>query len=154
MRLTKNGEFFVSTMDLLPEVSSTFWKVGRLKTFDLWPFQSSDNSCNPEQMAAAGFFAIGGKSEPDLVECFICSKQLDGWDPDDNPWNEHIKHQPECAFVKSGKMDENSWTIRDLFGFLKLYTVKECKHELRKAVVKVEEEMRNGVKGILRSSNK
>lgn len=105
-------------------------------------------------MAAAGFFAIGGKSEPDLVECFICSKQLDGWDPDDNPWyrlqdfycnfciynvhykcmsftliifrNEHIKHQPECAFVKSGKMDENSWTIRDLFGFLKLYTVKEC----------------------------
>lgn len=37
-------------------------------------------------MAAAGFFAIGKNEEPDLVECFICSKQLDGWDPDDDPW--------------------------------------------------------------------
>lgn len=52
------------------------------------PLQSSDNLRNPEQMAAAGFFAIGGKEEPDLVECFMCSKQLDGWDPDDDPWYE------------------------------------------------------------------
>lgn len=37
-------------------------------------------------MAAAGFYVVGGKKEPDLVECFICSKQLDSWDPDDDPW--------------------------------------------------------------------
>lgn len=72
---------------LSSEMSSTFWKIGRLKTFDHWPFQSPDeNTCNPERMAAAGFLAVGGKEEPDLVECFICSKQLDGWDPDDDPW--------------------------------------------------------------------
>lgn len=65
-----------------------FWKGSRLKTFEHWPFQSSDTSCNPERMAVAGFFAVGGKNEPDLVECFICSKQLDGWDPDDDPWYE------------------------------------------------------------------
>lgn len=68
------------------EHDSTFWKTGRLKTFKDWPFQSSDNSCNPEKMAAAGFFTVGGKEEPDLVECFICSKRLHGWDPDDDPW--------------------------------------------------------------------
>ncbi|XP_076680390.1 baculoviral IAP repeat containing deterin isoform X1 [Andrena cerasifolii] len=114
-------------MDLLPEVNSTFWKIGRLKTFDHWPFQSSDeNNCNPERMAAAGFLAIGGKEEPDLVECFICSKQLDGWDPDDDPWKEHTKHQPQCPFVRLNKLDETSWTVHDLFDLLKKYKVNEC----------------------------
>lgn len=68
------------------EYNSTFWKIGRLKTFENWPFQSSDNSCNPERMAAAGFYVVDSKKESDLVECFICSKQLDSWDPDDDPW--------------------------------------------------------------------
>lgn len=62
-----------------------FWRQGRIKTFDNWPFTISDK-CNKECMAAAGFYAIGNSNEPDLVECFICSKQLDGWEPDDNPW--------------------------------------------------------------------
>lgn len=68
------------------EVDSTFWKIGRSKTFQDWPFQSPDDTCNPERMAAAGFFAVGGKQEPDLVECVICSKQLDGWNRNDDPW--------------------------------------------------------------------
>jgi len=37
-------------------------------------------------MAAAGFYVIGDNNEPDLVECFICSKQLDGWEAHDDPW--------------------------------------------------------------------
>lgn len=37
-------------------------------------------------MAAAGFYVIGDNSEPDLVECFICGKQLNGWEPNDDPW--------------------------------------------------------------------
>lgn len=127
-------------MDLLPEHHSMFWKIGRLKTFEDWPFQSSDNSCNPEKMAAAGFFAVGGKEEPDLVECFICSKQLDGWDPDDDPWNEHVKHHSECFFVSLGKPDETSWTVYELFDLFKKYTVKECTRELDKAVAKAKEE--------------
>lgn len=42
--------------------------------------------CNPENMAAAGFFSVGGKEELDLAECFICNKQLDGWESEDDPW--------------------------------------------------------------------
>jgi len=37
-------------------------------------------------MAAAGFYVVGDSNEPDLVECFICGKQLDGWESNDDPW--------------------------------------------------------------------
>ena len=131
-------------MDLLPEANSTFWKTGRLKTFDHWPFQSpEDNTCNPERMAAAGFLAVGGKEEPDLVECFICSKQLDGWDPDDDPWKEHKNHQPQCPFVRLNKLDETSWTVHDLFDLFKKYNVKECMRNLDMAKVRAKEESAN-----------
>lgn len=66
--------------------SSLFWKNVRLQTFKDWPYQSSEVACNPERMASAGFFSIATKEEPDLVECFICTKQLDGWEPTDDPW--------------------------------------------------------------------
>jgi baculoviral IAP repeat-containing protein 5 len=36
-------------------------------------------------MAAAGFYVVGD-DEPDLVECFICGKQLNGWESHDDPW--------------------------------------------------------------------
>nr|XP_003699803.1 PREDICTED: baculoviral IAP repeat-containing protein 5 [Megachile rotundata] len=127
-------------MDLLPELNSTFWRASRLKTFEDWPFQSIDEPCNPEQMASAGFVFIGNKEEPDLAECFICSKQLDGWNSDDDPWNEHLKHQPECPFIKLGKPDEASWTVQDLFNLFKKYIVKECNNELDRALTKAKEE--------------
>ncbi|XP_046143314.1 baculoviral IAP repeat-containing protein 5 isoform X1 [Osmia bicornis bicornis] len=127
-------------MDFFPGVDSTFWKVGRLKTFKHWPYQSIQHSCNPAKMATAGFYAIGGEKEPDLVECFVCSKQLDGWDPDDDPWQEHLKHQPECPFIKLNKFDEAAWTVRELFDLFKIYTVKECTRELECALDKTKEE--------------
>lgn len=36
------------------------------------------------KLAAAGFYFIGNKGE-DLVRCFMCNKELDGWDPRDDP---------------------------------------------------------------------
>ncbi|XP_051158137.1 baculoviral IAP repeat-containing protein 5 [Leptopilina boulardi] len=105
-------------MDILNKIvesaPSTFWKKGRLETFENWPYQSA-NMCNPEKMAAAGFYFVGNKNEPDLVECFICSKQLDGWEPNDDPWAEHKNHKSSCAFVKLNKQEEMSWTIEDLY---------------------------------------
>jgi Inhibitor of Apoptosis domain len=38
------------------------------------------------QMAAAGFFHCPTDQEPDLVRCFVCHKELDGWEPTDDPW--------------------------------------------------------------------
>jgi hypothetical protein len=37
-------------------------------------------------MAEAGFVFCGSKSEPDLVQCQVCLKKLDGWEQDDDPW--------------------------------------------------------------------
>lgn len=79
--MTKLGYLIV----LFREATSCFWKQGRIKTFDKWPFKDSDK-CNVKSMAAAGFFFIGNDNDPDLVECFICGKQLDGWEQEDDPW--------------------------------------------------------------------
>ena len=38
------------------------------------------------QMAAAGFYHCPTVNEPDLVKCVICGKELDGWEPTDDPW--------------------------------------------------------------------
>ncbi|XP_048508612.1 baculoviral IAP repeat-containing protein 5-like isoform X2 [Athalia rosae] len=105
----------MNSIDLAKTIDPRFWKSNRLASFENWPFQS-DCSCTPEKMAAAGFILIGEREiEPDLVECFICGKQLDDWDSDDDPWSEHKKHMPSCAFVELGKRDEVEWTVAELF---------------------------------------
>ncbi|XP_033214216.1 baculoviral IAP repeat-containing protein 5 [Belonocnema kinseyi] len=131
--------------DLLAKAKPTFWKKGRLETFENWPFQSGDNECNPERMAAAGFYCVGSKEEPDLVECFICSKQLDGWDPDDDPWSEHEKHQPSCAFVNLNKQEEASWTLDDLYHLLLETAKKSLERDANQSINKVKEHMKISV---------
>lgn len=61
-------------------------------------------------MAEAGFFWCGTEQENDAAACFLCGKQLDGWERTDNPWTEHMKHSPQCAFVKLGR-PENDLTV-------------------------------------------
>ncbi|XP_014217510.1 baculoviral IAP repeat-containing protein 5 [Copidosoma floridanum] len=112
-----------TTMDLsnaYRAISPMFRKNMRLQTYKNWPFSSSD-VCNANNMAAAGFYCIGGKDEPDLVECFLCCKQLDGWESTDDPWEEHKKHQPNCQFIQLNKQDEGSMTVKDLFYLIKVY---------------------------------
>lgn len=41
--------------------------------------------CSPLQMAAAGFIHCPTENEPDLAQCFFCFKELEGWEPDDDP---------------------------------------------------------------------
>lgn len=59
-------------------------------------------------MAEAGFFWKG----IDSVACFLCGKELDGWEPEDDPWSEHKKHAPQCVFVKFGR-PENELKVFD-----------------------------------------
>eukprot|EP00092_Neocalanus_flemingeri_P107193 GFUD01137578.1.p1 GENE.GFUD01137578.1~~GFUD01137578.1.p1 ORF type:complete len:145 (-),score=28.64 GFUD01137578.1:187-621(-) len=89
----------------------------RLNTFTHWPF-TDDCSCTPERMAAAGFYCCGGENEPDLVRCYFCRKELDGWEPEDDPWKEHLSHaKGKCAYVKLGKKPEEL-TVGDVLGLL------------------------------------
>jgi len=58
--------------------------------FGNWMFLEEE--CNPIKMARAGFYACGGTEEPDLVRCVVCRKELEGWEPSDDPWEEHKSH--------------------------------------------------------------
>lgn len=59
-----------------------------------WPHKSPTVA----DLAKAGFFyqPAAGK---DNVECFMCARQLDGWEADDDPLQEHLKHGSDCAWA-------------------------------------------------------
>ena len=47
------------------------------------------------QMAVAGFYHCPTKYEPDLAKCYVCLKELDGWEPTDNPWYEPTNYDEQ-----------------------------------------------------------
>ncbi|XP_011496715.1 PREDICTED: baculoviral IAP repeat-containing protein 5 [Ceratosolen solmsi marchali] len=138
----------INTSLILENLNPTFWKKGRLETFGHWPYKSESHRCTPENMASAGFFAVGEKDEPDLVECFICSKQLDGWEPDDDPWQEHKKHQPNCLYIKLNKSDEGSLTIKELFQLMQHYYARNKNLEFEKLIGTLKEEWKTSASEI------
>lgn len=80
-------------------------------------------------MAEAGFYWKGTPTEPDTAACFLCGKVLDGWEEDDDPWMEHRKHAPQCAFVKNGKA-EDEYTVNELLDMMQTYN--KSQHEANK----------------------
>lgn len=50
-------------------------------------------------MAKAGFIFQPLPSNPDNVSCFLCGKALDGWEENDSPLEEHLRHSPECGWA-------------------------------------------------------
>jgi hypothetical protein len=63
-------------------------------------------------MAEAGFYLVGSQSEPDLVRCYYCRRELDGWEPQDIPWDEHKRR--DCPYITLGKLPQNL-TVEDAF---------------------------------------
>jgi hypothetical protein len=51
------------------------------------------------QFAKAGFVFQPTPASPDNVVCFMCDKALDGWEEDDDPLVEHLKHVPDCGWA-------------------------------------------------------
>lgn len=91
--------------------AKTLNEANRLETFrGNWKFKTG--KCSAINMARAGWYR-----EPnwgvDEVRCFVCFKELDGWQKDDDPWEEHKKHSPNCEFVKQGGCDA-PMTLRKL----------------------------------------
>lgn len=72
--MNENDEFMMNLED------------NRVATFKDWPFDNENCACISKNMAKAGFFHTPTDKEPDLVKCFCCLKELDGWDPEDDPW--------------------------------------------------------------------
>lgn len=91
----------------------------RVDSFEKWPFDEN-SPCSITKMAEAGFYWTGNvnKEEDDAATCFVCSKQLHGWDPTDDPWKEHIKHAPQCLFVKYGHKESDLTVSTNIFLFV------------------------------------
>ncbi|XP_064408385.1 baculoviral IAP repeat-containing protein 5-like [Latimeria chalumnae] len=77
----------------------------RLETFTDWPFTGNCN-CTPENMAKAGFIYRPSENEPDVAMCFFCLKELEGWEPQDDPLQEHLKRGANCGFLTMKKYEE------------------------------------------------
>lgn len=77
----------------------------RLTSFKNWPFEDEgqEGICTAKKMAESGFYSCATDACPDLVRCYVCFKELEGWEPTDDPWAEHISHSATCAFAKKGK---------------------------------------------------
>ena len=72
------------------------------RSFTDWPFTEAEGAtCTAERMAAAGFYLAPTDDEPDLARCFFCRRELDGWEPEDDPMSEHRRR--DCPFVTLGK---------------------------------------------------
>lgn len=72
-----------------------------------WPYADSDpTSPAIATLAEAGFFYVGLS---DCVQCNVCEIVLSGWkameEPD--PWIQHAKTSPGCAFLEKAK--GSSW---------------------------------------------
>ncbi|XP_046647255.1 baculoviral IAP repeat-containing protein 5-like [Daphnia pulicaria] len=96
-------------------LSEMVYEENRLSTFlknRQWPFLE-DCNCTPEKMATAGFYWCGSESQPDLVRCFVCLKDFEGWEPNDIPKDEHKRLSPQCPYVKLGKEPENC-TVKEV----------------------------------------
>lgn len=65
----------------------------RLQSFTSWPLNSP---MRPRDLAQAGFYYL---ERDDHVQCFCCGGKLSGWEPEDDAWNEHAKHFPNCFFI-------------------------------------------------------
>ncbi|KAJ4138157.1 hypothetical protein NW768_001975 [Fusarium equiseti] len=60
-----------------------------------WPHKS----ITPDSLARAGLFFNPTPENPDNAQCFLCHKGLDGWEANDDPLVEHLKHAPECGWA-------------------------------------------------------
>ncbi|KAF4970785.1 hypothetical protein FSARC_2255 [Fusarium sarcochroum] len=60
-----------------------------------WPHKS----ITPASLARAGLFFNPTPQNPDNATCFLCHKGLDGWEANDDPLVEHLKHAPECGWA-------------------------------------------------------
>jgi len=74
-------------------------EAARLETFNhRWIAHSV--RATPQQIASAGFFFLG---ERDRVKCWYCNGGLQNWEYEDEPWTEHAKWFPTCAYLLQKK---------------------------------------------------
>ncbi|TKA46018.1 hypothetical protein B0A49_12600 [Cryomyces minteri] len=64
-----------------------------------WPHEAKRGwKCKTQKMVEAGWFYDPSPEMDDGVTCSYCSLSLDGWEPKDDPLEEHRRRSPDCYF--------------------------------------------------------
>ncbi|KAI1097685.1 hypothetical protein F4804DRAFT_155558 [Jackrogersella minutella] len=64
-----------------------------------WPHDGKRGwKCKTKQLVDAGWKYTPTADSDDMVTCTYCPLALDGWEPKDNPYDEHHKRSPNCPF--------------------------------------------------------
>ncbi|NXU85826.1 BIRC5 protein, partial [Xiphorhynchus elegans] len=121
----------------LPEQWRLYLVSARVATFQSWPF-TEGCACTPERMAAAGFVHCPSENSPDVAQCFFCLKELEGWEPDDDPLEEHKKHSAGCGFL-SLKKEPANLTLQEFLKLDKMRIVKAIKKDISQKMTEVED---------------
>ncbi|KAF7846286.1 hypothetical protein BT93_L4666 [Corymbia citriodora subsp. variegata] len=98
MALDAETDFDTSNME---DPTDTRLSDARRSTFDRidWPHQNKRGwLCKVEKMVEAGWYFAPNAECEDYVSCVYCKLSLDGWEPKDNPFEEHHKRSPSCPF--------------------------------------------------------
>ncbi|NWS94479.1 BIRC5 protein, partial [Mionectes macconnelli] len=122
---------------VLPEEWRLYLVSTRAATFRNWPF-TEGCACTPERMAAAGFVHCPSENSPDVAQCFFCLKELEGWEPDDDPLEEHKKHSAGCGFLSLQKEPANL-TLQEFLKLDKMRIIKAIKKEISQKMTEVED---------------
>ncbi|KAK9477088.1 hypothetical protein V1514DRAFT_334832 [Lipomyces japonicus] len=79
---------------------STQMRKARLDTFANWWPHDGKRGWVPTstKMCEAGFFYNPSRTGDDMAACLYCGVVLDGWEPKDNPLEEHRKRGLNCFF--------------------------------------------------------
>lgn len=97
MSLGQEGTTDVNTME---DPTGKLYVEARRATFSIgWPHESKRGwTCKVEKMVEAGWHYAPTTESDDFVSCIHCKLSLDGWEPKDNPFDEHHRRSPECPF--------------------------------------------------------
>jgi hypothetical protein len=72
----------------------------RISSYQGWPSYLDQT---PRDMAKAGFLYAGYQ---DYTRCFFCGGGLRNWEAGDDPWVEHARWFPKCAYLRQNKGDK------------------------------------------------
>ena len=128
----------------LVKTKSMFLYDNRLNTFKDWPFLEKNGAkCTEDRLAYSGFYRPNPESEPDLTRCFMCYKELEGWEITDDPEIEHANHSKNCPFLSIKIRDTKKMTTKEFIKFMYTIQIQEMQHlavvEKKKLMEKVEE---------------
>ncbi|XP_053313702.1 baculoviral IAP repeat-containing protein 5.1-like [Spea bombifrons] len=146
------NNIYTQAIQRLQDFRKMYDYESRLRTFADWPF-TENCKCTPENMAKAGFVHCPTENEPDIACCFFCLKELEGWEPDDDPKIEHSKRSADCGFLALSK----SITNLSMEAFIRLEVERiKCFYRKFYTIVmhNMEEEMTATTKSLLEHFSK